>query len=320
MWRPRPRALILLAVLSVVACRAGDSRRQATSSAGEAGPGGERVVLRVADSEYQLKDFVQYVRAAIGSGIEGLDGSTLGPLFDEFIDQKLLLRAAREQGITISTAEKTDYLARLEEGALLAEEKASFLASNSGPLIDQLVAEKYTRGIVRGLTVEDSEVRDYYERNQKEFILPERVAVSQILLQTEQQAVDAWEKLRFASEDGFRELARSESVGPEAAAGGEMGVFQKGQLPPEMEAAVFALPEGEVSPVIESSYGFHIFRVDKKLPAETMSLEDAAASIKTKLLDLKSQAAVARHLQELEGRFDWETFPQNLPFLYNKTK
>jgi len=320
MTRIRAGALIFLAVMFAAACRSEDSRRQASSSAGEAEPGSERIVLRVADSAYQLKDFDQYVRAAIDSGVKGLDGSTLGPLFDEFIDQKLLLQAAQEQGITISSADKTDYLARLEEGTLSAEEKASLLASDSGPLIDQLKAEKYARGIVRNLTVEESEVRDYYERNQKEFVLPERVAVSQVLLRTEQEAVEAWEKLRSASEDGFRELARSESVGPEAAAGGEMGVFQRGQLPPEMDEAVFLLPEGEVSPVIESSYGFHIFRVDKKFPAETKSLEDAAASIKIKLLDLKSQAAVARHLQELEGRFDWAIFPENLPFLYNRTK
>jgi len=320
MFRLRPGALIFLAALSAAACRPGDSRRQAPSSAGEAGPGRERTVLCVADSTYQLKDFDQYVRAAIGSGIDGLDGSTLGPLFDEFIDQKFLLQAAREQGVTISSVEKTDYLVRLEEGALSAEEKASFMAVDSGPLIDQLKTEKVARGIVRGLTVEDSEVRDYYEHNQKEFILQERVAVSQVLLQTEQEAVEVWEKLRFASEDGFRELARSKSVGPEATAGGEMGVFQRGQLPPEMDEAVFVLPEGGGSPVIESSYGFHIFRVDKKFPAESMSLEDAAASIKIKLLDLKSQAVMSHHVQELEGRFDWAVFPENLPFLYNRTK
>jgi parvulin-like peptidyl-prolyl isomerase len=312
--------LILAAAVTAAACRSGDSRRQASSTAEEVEAGADRIVLQVADSDYKLKDFDQYVRAAIGSGVEGLDGSTLGPVFDEFIDQKLLLQAAREQGITISSEDKMDYLARLEEGILSAEEKTSFLASDSGPLIDQLKAEKYTRGIVQNLAVEESEVRDYYQRNQNEFILPERVAVSQVLLRTEQEAIEAWEKLRSASEDGFRELARSESIGPEAAAGGEMGVFQRGQLPQEMEEAVFALPEGEVGPVIESSYGFHIFRVDKKLPAETMSLEDAAASIEVKLLDLKSQAVLARHLQELEGRFDWTIFPENLPFLYNWTK
>jgi parvulin-like peptidyl-prolyl isomerase len=213
-----------------------------------------------------------------------------------------------------------DYLARLEVGALSEEEKASFLASDSGPLIDQLKAEKYSRGIVRDLVVEESEVRDYYERNQKEFILPERIAVSQVLLRTEREAVEAWEKLRSASEDEFRELARSESIGPEATAGGEMGVFQRGQLPPEMDEAVFAVQEGEISPIIESSYGFHIFRVDRRFPAETKSLEDASSSIKVKLLDFKSQAALARHLDELAGRFDWEVFPENLPFLYKRTK
>jgi parvulin-like peptidyl-prolyl isomerase len=309
-----------MAAMSVAACRPEDTGRQAASSAQDAKDGSSRLVLRVADSSYQLKDFEQYVRAAIGAGLEGLDGSTLGPLFDEFIDQKLLLQAAREQGITISSADKTDYIARMEEGALSAEEKASLLASDSGPLVDQLKVEKYSRGVVQNLIVEESEVRDYYERNQKDYVLPERVAVSQVLLRTEQEAVDAWEKLRFASEEGFRELARSESIGPEAAAGGEMGVFQRGQLPPEMDEAVFSLQEGEVSPVIESSYGFHVFRVNKKLPAETVSLEAAASSIKGKILELKSQALLTRHLQELEGRFDWTIFPENLPFLYNRTK
>ena len=320
MARIRGWVFILAAALTAAACRSGDSRRQASSAADEIQVGADRVVLQVADSDYKLKDFDQYVRAAIGSGIEGLDGSTLGPLFDEFVDQKLLLQAAREQGMTISSEDKMGYLARLEEGTLSAEERTSFLASESGALIDQLRAEKYTRGIVQNLIVEESEVGEYYQRNQNEFIFPERVAVSQVLLRTEQEAIEAWEKLRFASEDGFRELARSESIGPEAAAGGEMGVFRRGQLPPEMEEAVFSLPEGEVSPVIASSYGFHIFRVDKRLPAETVSLEAASASIKDKILDLKSQALLARHLHELEGRFDWVIFFENLPFLYNRTK
>ncbi len=306
-----------LVFLAAVQCSSEKSHRGAPSAVTQ--PGGDPVILQVKDSVCRVSDFDRYVQASVGSGIRGMDDSVLGKLFDEFVDQKLLLEAAREQGLTVSLADKRDYLTRLGEGTLTEEEKTLLLTADSGPFIDQILADLYVRMIVNHLTVEDAEIRDYYERNQKEFFLPERAAISQILLRTEQEALEIWDQLRTSSEETFRQVARSKSVGPEAAAGGAMGVFQKGQLPSEMDAAVLALGEHEISPVIESSYGFHIFRVDKKYPAETISLEAATPSIKTRLMEVKSQSAVSRHLEELEARFNPVIYPENLPFLYKRT-
>jgi parvulin-like peptidyl-prolyl isomerase len=149
-------------------------------------------------------------------------------------------------------------------------------------------------------------------------MLPERVQVSQILLPTEFKAVEVWERARLTDENGFRALAKSESIGPEAAEGGVMGLFQKGQLPSEMEEAVFAMREGEVSPIVESSYGFHIFRLDKRFEAEKISFEDAAPAIRRKLLDLKVEAVRARRLAELKESMRWRIFPENLSFPYQR--
>lgn len=97
-----------------------------------------------------------------------------------------------------------------------------------------------------------------------------------------------------------------------------MGLFQKGQLPSEMEEAVFAMREGEVSPIVESSYGFHIFRLDKRFEAERVSFEDAVPAIRRKILDLKVEAVRARRLGELKESMRWRIFPENLSFPYQR--
>jgi parvulin-like peptidyl-prolyl isomerase len=186
-------------------------------------------------------------------------------------------------------------------------------------LVDKLRVEKYIRELSRDMAVGDDEVRTYYDGQPGEFSLPERVQVSQILVPTEHEAVELWEKARFSDEEGFRALARAQSVGPEASESGEMGVFQRGQLPADMEASVFAMTDGEVSPVVESSYGFHIFRLDKKFAPEQVSFEDAAPSIRQKLLGRKAEAVAARRLEELKKSLDWDVFPENLFFPYQRT-
>ena len=315
-----PLAVLALALLAGAACRAEKTSDEPAARGVTGSAETNRVVFRVGDTLYHESDFDQYVRAEVGTEITRMESATLSSLFDEFIDDHLLLEEAKKQDITISVEEKAEYLAKLGEGTLTEEERDSFLTAQYGPLLDKLIIDKHIRLLTKDVTVEEEEIRDYYERNQREFHLTDRVEASQILLPTEQKAVEIWEKLRYASEEGFRDLARSESIGPEATQGGAMGQFERGQLPAEMEAAIFALKEGEISPVVESSYGFHIFRLDRRFAAKTMSLAEASASIADKIREVKITTAVARHLRELEGRLDWAVFPENLSFLYQRTE
>ena len=142
--------------------------------------------------------------------------------------------------------------------------------------------------------------------------------MSQILLETESKAVEVLETVKNADEEGFRKMAREESVGLEALKGGEMGVFEMGQLPFEMEKVIFSLQEGELSSVVKTSYGYHIFRVDKRLGPELISEEEASSSIRTKLLNQKIEERISRHLEDLKLSIDWSFYPLNLPFPYQR--
>ena len=178
--------------------------------------------------------------------------------------------------------------------------------------------EKYTYDLVKHIEVEKEEVQEYYAENKREFLLPERVTVSQILLPNEEKAVEIMERLKDNDPEKFRRLAKSQSIGVEASRGGEMGTFTLGQLPDEMEKAIFALKEGEVSPVLESSYGFHIFRLDSRYEPELMSPDEASSSIKLKILSQKVKNRISQHIKNLKSSLEWEFYKQNLYFPYQR--
>jgi parvulin-like peptidyl-prolyl isomerase len=185
-------------------------------------------------------------------------------------------------------------------------------------LFDQLLVEKYMYALVKDIQVDEEEIQRYYSEHKREFLLPERVKVSQILLQSEDKAVEILESLKDGDPENFRKLAKAQSVGVEASRGGEMGVFAMGQLPEEMEKAIFALKEGEVSPVLESSYGYHIFRLDSRYEPELISPDRASSSIEIKILSQKVKNRISQHIENLKNSLEWEFYMQNLYFPYQR--
>jgi parvulin-like peptidyl-prolyl isomerase len=230
------------------------------------------------------------------------------------VEEKILIQAARRENLTITDEEKKAYLAKLEGGV----EAGPQMTWDSPDLMDRLLIEKYTYLLVKDITVEDAEIDEYYELHKRDFLEQERVKVSQILLQTEEKAVEVYERVKDSAEPEFREIARRESAGPESVRGGSMGVFKPGELPDEMEKVVFSLNEGEVSPVVESSYGYHIFRLDQRFAPELVSRDDAAAAIRLKILDRKADERFEERMEELKAELRWSAAPENLSFTYQR--
>lgn len=318
MRAPCPRSFppVALAAIFGVTCLAacGDRGKNAGASGSGRDKGAKKVILEVAGTAYRNSDLDRYVRDNAGKG--ELSPASLSRLYDRFVEEKLLLAAARGQGVSLTPEEERDYLAKLAEEAPPGE--AGPMAAGSPNVFDRPLIEKYSGRFLAGLSVRDDEVHAYYEAHKKDYLVPERVRVSQILLATETKAVDVLRRLENASEEEFRKVAREESIGPEAFKGGAMGVFKAGDLPFEMEKVVFPLEEGRLSPVVESSYGYHIFRVDRKLPPQLLPEAEAAPSIQLKVLDGKVKDALASHLEELKRTLAWSLYPDRLSFAYQR--
>lgn len=79
-----------------------------------------------------------------------------------------------------------------------------------------------------------------------------------ILVKTEEEAKEI--KQLLAQGADFKQLAKERSKGPTAEKGGDLGVVTKGDLLPELDKAISALNVGQVSEIIKTEIGYHIFK------------------------------------------------------------
>ena len=69
----------------------------------------------------------------------------------------------------------------------------------------------------------------------------------------------------------FEQVARREGMDGTRELGGDLGWARPGQMVPEFERWIFSLRPGDLGPVIETPFGFHVIRVDRRQPGEVRS-------------------------------------------------
>lgn len=111
----------------------------------------------------------------------------------------------------------------------------------------------------------DAEIDAFLARRGATAALPERIRVRQLVLPDQATASKARERIRQGED--FVSLSREVSRAPNAAQGGAIGWVERGQLPPEFEAATFALADGGVSLPVQSDSGWHVFQVVERRAA-----------------------------------------------------
>jgi parvulin-like peptidyl-prolyl isomerase len=153
------------------------------------------------------------------------------------------------------------------------------------------------REVKSKILVSDEEIGEYYNKNRQDYEGKETVRIKQLLLLLPPNANKAvTEKMknealqlhkRIMDGESFDSLVVKYSQGPAAAQGGDVGFIGRGTIIPEVEAAAFSLPVGQVSEVIESGVGFHIIQVVDKKGAGLKPLAAVREEIKTKIEDEK---------------------------------
>jgi len=109
---------------------------------------------------------------------------------------------------------------------------------------------------------------------------------------TDEEAKQVATALRKKIVDGadFGAVAKEGSDEPGTAAkGGDFGSVSKGQLPPRIEKAIFALKVNEVSEPVQEARGYYVFRVDER---KTTKFEEVSQSILQKLQQEKVMGAL----------------------------
>ncbi len=128
--------------------------------------------------------------------------------------------------------------------------------------------------------VPESAIRDYYNKNKKDFERPSRAVVSVLSIPRSVTASDSAAvrnrllaiRARIVGGEKFEDIARSESTdSASAASGGSLGSGARGRFVPTFEDAAFALGAGEISQPVLSPFGYHLIRVDER-KGDTLTL------------------------------------------------
>jgi peptidyl-prolyl cis-trans isomerase D len=145
--------------------------------------------------------------------------------------------------------------------------------------------------VAAGLNVTDAELRQAYNSNLDRFRTPERVKVRHILLKTVGKPKEEWPKIKAHAEDllkqirggaDFAELAKKNSEDTSSAVnGGAMDWITKGQTVANFEKTAFSLKPKEISPVIETEYGYHIVQLLEKEEARVKPFDEVKAELAT---------------------------------------
>jgi len=123
-----------------------------------------------------------------------------------------------------------------------------------------LINELLQKEIEATSQVSEKDAEDYYNSHKDDFIVPDQIQLSQIVLQNEDDARKVFERIK--SGEDFAKVAAEVSTDKKTAkSGGNMGSFKKGELAPEISQVVFKLRKGEVGTPVKLKDGIHIFKV-----------------------------------------------------------
>lgn len=139
-------------------------------------------------------------------------------------------------------------------------------------LHDRILSSRVEAQLTENVKVTPAEVAEYFAQFPQDS-LPEIDAQYEVAEITIHPTISEEERDRVRTElaelrervlkgEKFSMLAKLYSQDPGSASkGGELGFFGRGRMVAEFEAAAFALKPGEVSPIVETQYGFHILQL-----------------------------------------------------------
>lgn len=272
-------------------------------------PVAEQPVIQVEDRTLNLKEFSDRLSRQLKSfdALAAKDPAQIDRarkvVIQEYLSEALFSRYAAAHNIEVTDAEWDQEVNEIRSGypddisfrKALAEENLSLSEWRDKIrflLLQRKVFAQFHKNIHAPT---DEEMKKYYDENKEKFRHPERILLRQIVVDDLGKAQDIHAELK--NKKKFETLATKFSIAPEGKNGGLVGWIERGSL--DVFDKAFSLsPGGATSPVLESSYGFHIFKVEKKQPAGYRPLDDLKPLIRKILIGQQEQKEYTQWMDE----------------------
>ena len=306
------RALAALLLLFLSSCKLADRVRNLVDS-DDSGT----VAVRVGEKKFNRADLQRFFDTRLSDFRDPARADKVkSNLLEAFIDEKLLLHQAERLKVQPDPQMLKSMMDGISEGNVNRQE-AGRDPELERTLAESLQVQRYIHDFLfQRISVTEQECEDFYQEHLTEYIRNDEVHLREILVDDLDQAQKILATLKASQNKNFSELARLYSKAPGAVDGGEMGSFQRGDLPEVFEKAIFHLPPATTSRIVRTQYGFHIFLVEEKILAHQQHFYEAREQIQEKLRLERERSILNAELQSLMNQIPVEIHRDKLDFNY----
>jgi len=248
-------------------------------------------------------------------------------LLRNLIDQQLWLSKGKELSITGETElikrldeiRKQYNLETMEDLEKAAREQGVSYEDFKANIRNGLITQQVMRDEVgRRVSVTPGEAQRYFEAHKQEYVQPESIRLSEILVSTGTPAPSATDAGGVQPDDpqkvatakakaddleaklkagaNFDQLARTSSDGETAAQGGDLGKWERGKLNKAFEDQTFGLPVGGTTEPIRTKQGYVIFKVVEHIPGGVPQYKDVQAQVEDAFFTSRMEPAIRTYL------------------------
>jgi parvulin-like peptidyl-prolyl isomerase len=275
------------------------------------------VIASVNNNELQLSEYNRFISTRLGElSTDEMGDALRSQMLDELIVRRVVIAAAENARLDVSDSE-------IAQATQDDPHKKSSAADEDGrkDLANDLLIEKYYKQtVLKEVRVTPEEVDAYIEKNKDRLTDKPGFYVREIRVQTREEA----ERIRNEATTGkseFAELVRKYSQGAHAEQGG-LAHYDEGQMPAVLENAIRPLKPGDISQVVQSNYGFHIFKLEQRTQVyapETRrsALDKRRDMLGEELISRRNQEAVDAAVNKLVAAAKVKVNPAALGFTYS---
>lgn len=285
----------------------------------------ERVAGVIGDEVYTLSDLEAM---ATHFGLKPEEGTNpldrrlkkeafLREVWRRLVEEQILKMEAKRLGLDVKDEEVERVLEQLRRRHRLSKEGLTRELAAQGFTLEgyreylktQMRKARIIEALIKPkISPKEEDLFAYYQAHRDRYTAPTKVRVFHIFIylpegatpREEKRAEERLEKVLNALQRGepFSDVATLYSQDPSAKYGGDMGFVTAKEIDPELWEAIKELDVGEISPVIRSSKGYHIFMVAERRGETPLAFQKVREKV---LQDYFKEEVERRYKEWLSG-------------------
>ncbi|MDP2980824.1 MAG: peptidylprolyl isomerase, partial [Candidatus Omnitrophota bacterium] len=240
-------------------------------------------------------------------------------ILNELVSAELLYQASQKAGLGDLSKDVNIQIENIKKGFGSEQEFQKVLKERGIELKD--LKEDVKKGVYINAYLEknifsklspvtEDEKKKEYDGNKDKLNVPDEVKASHILIKVSEKATPEEKKAsedkinalraKLMSGEDFAKLAKENSEDGSAANGGDLGYFKKGDMVKPFEDAAFGMDKDQMSPVVETQFGYHIIKVTDKKAAHTLTYEEVSKDIEKFLISKNKRDQINKTVEGLK--------------------